>query len=50
MKTTRVVLIVAGVVALAAVAKRWFMPGDVYILGIEEDESGRPAPDAPRAG
>lgn len=30
MKTTRIVLIAAGVVAVAALAKKWLTPGDVY--------------------
>ena len=30
-KATRVVLIAAGVVAVAAVAKKWVTPGDVYV-------------------
>ena len=30
MKTTRVVLIAVGAVAVAALAKKWFTPGDVY--------------------
>jgi hypothetical protein len=30
-KATRVVLIAVGVVAVAAVAKKWFTPGGVYV-------------------
>jgi hypothetical protein len=31
MKARRVVLIAVGVVAIAAVAKKWFTPGEVYV-------------------
>ena len=31
MKASRVALIAVGVVAVAAVARRWFRPGDVYV-------------------
>jgi hypothetical protein len=31
MKATRLVLIAVGVVAVAAVAKKWFTPGGVYV-------------------
>jgi hypothetical protein len=30
-KATRVVLLAVGVVAVAALAKKWFTPGDVYV-------------------
>jgi hypothetical protein len=35
--TTRVVLIAVGVVAVAAVAKKWFTPGGVYVAS-DRDE------------
>ena len=31
MKATRAVLLAIGVVAVAAVAKKWLTPGDVYV-------------------
>ena len=31
MKTTRVVLLAVGAVAVAALAKKWLTPGDVYV-------------------
>lgn len=37
MKATRLVLIAVGVVAVVAVAKKWFTPGGVYV---EEVPSG----------
>jgi hypothetical protein len=35
-KATRLVLLAAGVVAVAAVAKKWFMPGGVYVPEVHE--------------
>ncbi len=36
MKTSRVVLLAAGVVMVAAVAKKWFTPGDMYVPASSE--------------
>ena len=35
-KATRVVLLAAGVVAVAAVAKKWLTPGGVYVPEVPE--------------
>ena len=37
MKATRVVLIAVGVVAVAAVSKKWLTPGDVYVPVVGSD-------------
>ena len=31
MRTSRVVLLAVGVLAVAAVAKKWFTPGNIYV-------------------
>ena len=37
MKTTRVVLLAVGVIAVAAVAKKRLTPGDVYVPAVGSD-------------
>jgi len=43
-KATRVVLLAAGVVAVAAVAKKWLTPGSVYVPEV----ASAPPPISPR--
>jgi hypothetical protein len=31
LRTSRVVLLAAGVVVIAALSKKWFTPGDIYV-------------------
>ena len=51
MKASRLVLLAAGVVAVAAVAKKWFTPGGVYVPEVPvpplpiETVAASPAPD-----
>jgi hypothetical protein len=41
-RTARIALIVVGVVALAAVAKKWFTPGGVYVPEATSAPPGKP--------
>ena len=36
MRASRAVLLAVGVVAVAAVARRWFTPGEVYVPEVPE--------------